>query len=615
MKEIYQTLLVEDDPGDVELVREYLSNEKRFSIVHVDTLSSALEHLHIKKFDIIILDLGLPDSVGIETINKMKEYALDTPIVVLTGNDDEEIGLKAVKSGAQDFVIKGVCAERMLKRIICYAVERHQNESKLHESEAQFRALAEFSPYAIMIYHDKKWVYANKMAETITGYSVEDILNLKVLDFVHSDDLELVKEKMIKRTAGENVPPYELHIVTRSGEKRRVFLTGTIISFRGKSSSLVTVVDITEQHRLKETVERNDKLMSLGVLAAGIAHDFNNLLNGIFGNIELAQANLAAGKDASNFLERAISVFDRAKSLTQQLLTFSKGGAPFLDESDIEKTVLNAAGSVLNSSGCKLISELSSDIRKCDHDSNQIHQVISCIVKNACEASDGLGSISISLKNKDHNKILITVSDSGKGIEAEILKKIFDPFFSTKENGLGLGLATSHSIIKKHGGPIEVESTVGKGATFSITLPAASSSEKEEKINCKELQDKKKVLIMDDEYFVQELFVSYLSEANVISFCASNGDEALDILEKEKDIDLAIFDLTVPGGKGGREIIDEVKNKYPEMLVFATSGYSEDPVISNPRKYGFTGSIPKPFRHDDLCSKLKKYLCCNDILT
>lgn len=364
MKEKYRILLVEDDPGDAELVREYLSDEKKFHIVHADNLFSALEHLHEETFEIIILDLGLPDSVGLETVNRMKKYSLDIPIVVLTGNDDEEIGLKAVKSGAQDFVIKGVCAERMLKRIICYAVERHETMSKLHESEAQFRALSEFSPYAIMIYHDKNWVYANKMAEEITEYSIEEILKMKVLDYVHPESIELIRENMVKRVAGENIPPYEFYLKSKSGKKKRGFLTGTRVNFKGKLSALISIVDITEQHHLKKTVERDDKLRSLGVLAAGIAHDFNNLLNGIFGNIELAQASLLSGKDASKFLERALSVFDRTKELTQKLLTFSKGGAPFFNSTDVVKTVLDSAKSASKNSSCSIKQNISGDINE-----------------------------------------------------------------------------------------------------------------------------------------------------------------------------------------------------------------------------------------------------------
>jgi PAS domain S-box-containing protein len=613
MKEKYRILLVEDDPGDAELVREYLSDEKKFHIVHTDKLSMALEHLHQETFDIIILDLGLPDSVGLETVNRMKKESLGIPIVVLTGNDDEEIGLNAVKAGAQDFVIKGICAERMLKRIICYAVERHQNESKLHESEAQFRALSEFSPYAILIYHEKKWVYANKTAEKITEYSAEEILQMDVLDFVHPDDLEKVRENMVKRAAGEYIPPYEFYLKSKSGTKKRCFLTGTRVKFKGKMSSLVTVVDITEQHHLKETVERDDKLRSLGVLAAGIAHDFNNLLNGIFGNIELAQASLSSGKDALKFLERALSVFDRTKELTQKLLTFSKGGAPVFDSTDIVETVLDSAKSASKNSSCTIKQNICGEINECRHDKEQIRQVISAIIKNACESMEGNGEILISISSSEQN-VRIDISDFGNGIEKENFKKIFDPFFSTKEIGLGLGLSTSHSIINKHKGTISVDSTVGKGSTFTIALPAFSTRDKPE-VDCNKLTERKKVLIMDDEYFIQDLFVSHLSEANVITFCASNGDEALEVLAKEKDIDLAIFDLTVPGGKGGREIIDEVKERFPDLLVFATSGYSSDPIISNPQEFGFTGSIPKPFKHDDLCSKLKKYLCCSDILT
>ena len=615
MKKFYRILLVEDNQGDAELVREFFSGEDRFIISHVEKLSEAQKYLTENKVDIILLDLGLPDSKGLDTINSMKKYSCDIPVVVLTGNDDETIGLKAVKNGAQDFVLKGIYAEKMLKRIICYAVERHEIVSKLHESEQQFRTLSEFSPYAIMIYCDNKWVYANKMAETITGYTIAEILKSEVLDFVHPEYLDLTKDNMARRIAGEHLPPYELHIISKAGENKRVFLTGTRMTFKGKPSSLISVVDITEQHQLKEIIERDDKLRSLGVLAAGIAHDFNNLLNGIFGNIELAQSAVKNGRDCSKYLERGVSVFDRTKELTRQLLTFSKGGAPFLDESDISKTVINSARSILDNSNCNLKSEIEDNIKKCYHDSDQIRQVITCIVKNACEASDGQGKILISLKNKDKNKIQIDISDSGKGIDPENLKKIFDPFFSTKETGLGLGLATSHSIIKKHGGTIEVESTFGKGSTFSIFLPLGNSIETNKNPDCRELKDKKKVLIMDDEYFIQDLLVSYLSETNALIFCASNGNEALEILKKEGDIAIAILDLTIPGGKGGREIIGDILENYPDIKVFATSGYSSDPVISTPQNYGFTDSIPKPFKQEHLCEKLKKYLCCNDFLT
>jgi PAS domain S-box-containing protein len=387
---------------------------------------------------------------------------------------------------------------------------------------------------------------------------------------------------------------------------------------------LGTYEDITERKQMEEELYKAQKLESLGLLAGGIAHDFNNLLAGIFSHIDLARA---ASKDGvvSNHLSTALSAIDRARNLTGQLLTFAKGGAPVLETGDLSPVIRNASNLALSGSNVSCALNIPDGLWSCDFDKNQIGQVIDNMIINARAAMPAGGTILISAMNislkagekgalQPENYVKISIHDDGTGIPEEVLPKIFDPFFTTKQKGNGLGLAICHSIVKRHGGWIDVESAPGKGTTFHIYLPASRktsamvSPQKQASFH----RGSGRILIMDDEEIIRQSVGKILDTLGYSVECTRDGKETLAFLAEEiragRSFSAILLDLTVPGGMGGKEVALEIQKMNIKTPCFVTSGYSNDPVMSNPTNYGFTDSICKPFTIDDFAAMLNRYL-------
>ena len=398
-------------------------------------------------------------------------------------------------------------------------------------------------------------------------------------------------------------------------------IIGVVIVFR----------DLTEEYRLQEKLQQTAKLDSLGILAGGIAHDFNNLLSGLFGYIQLAKLEADEGRSCVSYLDEVLKVFDRAKDLTQQLLTFSRGGQPVLKSQKIGKLIQDSVNFALSvklfSVGCFIPPVL----RICIIDVHQIEQVIDNMVINAVQAMSDGGELQVQASNiylsntheshlPEGEYIEISITDSGPGIPEHILPKIFDPFFTTKQTGSGLGLATSYSIIAKHKGTIIVHSEMGKGTTFSLYLPRSSEKTLESIFHEPVFhKGSGKILIMDDEKIIRDVISNMLKSMGYTAIGAKDGEEVLTLCKsihekidtgdlKETGFGAAIFDLTIPGGMGGKDTVAEIRKTCPDIPVFACSGYSEDAVMANPEAYGFTGSITKPFKKEELAALLDKHL-------
>ena len=360
--------------------------------------------------------------------------------------------------------------------------------------------------------------------------------------------------------------------------------------------------------RMQELIEKMDKIESLGILAGGLAHDFNNLLSGIFGYIEMALTeDLPPG--AREKLKKAISIHKRAEDLTRQLLTFSKGGVPEKRLGKIERTIRDSV--LFAMSGTSVLSEfdISEDLYLVEYDHNQMSEVFSNIAINAQQAMNGKGKFKVTAENITINEstkltsgkyVKISLKDTGPGIPQNIAGKIFDPFFSTKKAGNGLGLATSFSVLKKHGGLIEVDSSPGKGAEFKVFLPASEKTYDEESLEIKvSKKGEGTILVMDDEDFIRSVVGDMIVSLGYTPVTVADGKDAVDkvreSLENKEKISMVFLDLTVPGGMGGAEAVKTVKTLAPEIPVIASSGYSDDPIISNPEDHGFDDSIKKPF--------------------
>ena len=357
-----------------------------------------------------------------------------------------------------------------------------------------------------------------------------------------------------------------------------------------------------------------DKLQSVGTLAGGIAHDFNNILLGLFGNISVAMEDLAKDHPSYAPLADAEKSMTRAVRLTKQLLTFAKGGDPVKEHIGLADMVEEVARFDLTGSNVSLVYHHDANLWPVDADRGQIQQVVSNLVINARQAMPSGGHLHVTLENADlpaeaipglraGSYVKVIVRDEGGGIEPKVLDRIFDPYFTTKQTGSGLGLATVWSIINKHSGHIGVESEVSKGTTFTFYLPASSSrlSAKEESSSAEipSQANPAKILVMDDEKMVCNLASKMLARYGYTVATAPDGQEAVALYRQAMDagapFDAVIMDLTIPGGPGGKEVIQDLLALDPHVRAIVSSGYAEDPIMANPTAYGFKGTLAKPY--------------------
>jgi PAS domain S-box-containing protein len=413
-------------------------------------------------------------------------------------------------------------------------------------------------------------------------------------------------------------------IIAKDGTER--IIADSAAPIRDRNNQIIGVVlafrDITEKQRLLEIAQRNQRLESLGLLAGGIAHDFNNLMGGIFGYIELARQDSSDEKVAQR-LSKAITTLDRARGLTQQLLTFANGGGPIQEATSIDQLLRDTAQFALVGSNVSCGFDIPEDLWVCDIDKGQICQVIDNIVINAQQAMPGGGIVRISAKNVSihegghpilakGNYVKISFRDSGIGISNKILPRIFDPFFTTKSPGHGLGLATSYSIINRHCGAIDVESAPDEGTVFHVFLPASAARPAPKAGPGATHKGAGRIIVMDDEEVILDTTKEMLEKFGYTVECTNDGGNTLNFFITEhnakRPLSALILDLTIPGGIGGKEVVREIRDLDPEIPVFVSSGYADDPIIKNPAAYGFTASISKPFTIAELSELLDRHL-------
>jgi signal transduction histidine kinase/CheY-like chemotaxis protein len=419
-------------------------------------------------------------------------------------------------------------------------------------------------------------------------------------------------------------------LIARDGRERRIADSGAPILDRDGNTLGVVLVfqDISGKQRMEEEMLKVKKLESVGVLAGGIAHDFNNILTAILGNISMALLDDKLEGKIRKLLTEAEKASLRARDLTRQLLTFSKGGDPIREMASIGEIIRDSADFVLHGSNVSCRYAIADDLWLVAIDRGQISQVIQNLIINARDAMPDGGIIEVTGNNiaaeeiqgqeqepTPKKSIRITISDSGSGIPEEILDKIFDPYFTTKKKGSGLGLAVSYAIIHKHDGTISVQSIEGKGTIFTIELPVSDKQNPPEKNSASVdtvPQKAGRIMVMDDEEMVREITGSLLTMLGHTVLEAKDGEEAMIVYKRERKagrpIDLFIIDLTIPGGMGGKEAAQQILALNPDAKIIVASGYSNDPVMAQCRAYGFSAAILKPFQLQEMIDVLNTLL-------
>ena len=476
----------------------------------------------------------------------------------------------------------------------------------------------------------------NRVAETLCDWPLEEAVGqpleevYHVVDFTTRKRIENPVQRVINTGKAVNITPGAVLIARDGWERFIADSAAPILDQKGNLFGVVLVFrDISEKRLLESEIGKLEKLRAIGQLAGGIAHDFNNLLTAILGNISLARlalAKLTAIKDSpvDEKLNRAESAVMKAKGLTRQLLTFAKGGAPQKKIIALDTLLREAAEFTLRGSNSLIRFALASELWSVLADSDQISQVVNNLILNADQAMPDGGAITVTAANVqvEENDALplepgryvrVTFGDQGCGIPADHLPFVFDPYFTTKKTGSGLGLSTVYSIIRRHGGIITATSKEGEGTTFTFFLPAAGEmlSEKQETLR-ELLKGAGRVLVMDDDEAIREVARLMLTELGYTPTLTVNGQEAVaayaDALREGKPFACVILDLTIPGGMGGRDTVAKLAAMDGRVKAIVSSGYASDPVVANFRDYGFCAAVNKPYRLDELSQVLHRVL-------
>ena len=549
----------------------------------------------------------------------------------LRGQTGEIIGLLLVLSPepiANPHVAKSIV--QLFAGRAASELQRKKSEDALRDSEQRYRGIVE-NAYDLIIEISNKGEchYVSPNCQAVLGYDSADLLGKSYFDFVHPEERQTLTESLHTQIGSLQEMDMECRIQTKQGEWR--WFQSHIHPFRtsvGIMKGVIVARDITEQKQVEEERLRAIKLESVGLLAGGIAHDFNNILTSVFANIGLAKMitakNASSNTSVVERLNSAEKACLRARDLTKQLLTFSKGGAPVKSTTSIASIIRDTVEFVLRGSSVRCHLHIPEHLWPVVVDEGQISQVLQNLVINAEQAMPEGGEIEVNVDNisipspsdlplKAGNYVRATVTDQGIGIPLDHLSKIFDPYFTTKQKGSGLGLATTYSIIKRHEGHVAVSSALGKGACFTFYLPASSMTEATQDETPDDLVGGKgRILVLDDDEEIQEVLGKMLQHLGFEVDLANEGEKALryyaQALEQKAPYLATILDLTIPGGMGGKETLRQIKDLHPEATVIVSSGYSNDPVLARFQEFGFSGVIAKPYNILDLSKVLSQVL-------
>lgn len=512
--------------------------------------------------------------------------------------------------------------------------QKHAEES-LRRNEQELRSLLEMMPVGVGSARDDGSIeYVNRSFTALFGYSLAEVPTVEAWSRLAYPD-PAYRERLVEEWYGKidqarrlgrmEVEPLDVQITCKDGTLRQVILSTQLVQNR----TMVIMTDITERESAQRELVKMQKLESLGILAGGIAHDFNNILTGILGNITFAQMKVAADSVAGKALSNAESAAKRAAELAHQLLTFARGGEPVKKSVDLRILLEESLELVLAGSNVKARLELPEGIRPLEADEGQISQVINNLLINAVQAMPGGGTVRIIAENVELSSlnglsleageyVRIRVTDQGCGIAADDLKRVFDPYFTTKPFGNGLGLSSVYSIVTRHGGHIGVQSEPGAGAEFTLLLPAAGQQALQLADQGSIAPDPERrsgtILVLDDESMIRDMIRSILTSLGYQVVVCETGEEVLqqcrDISARGECFSALIMDLTIPGGMGGKELAPLILEIDPEAVMIVSSGYSNDPVMANYAGFGFKGVLPKPYNAREIVRVLAEIGRC-----
>ena len=625
-----KVLLIEDNPGDARLIAEMLGEGKwKFALETSGLLSAGMDRVKKNELDLVLLDLNLPDSQGLDTFVKAREKCAGVPIIVLTGTGDEEMALEAVRLGAQDYLVKGQVSPEVLVPAIRYAIERKKNEDALRESEERFRTLFDNAGDAIFI-HDLEGCFleANHEACERLGYSREELLKMAAADIDTPEWAALTAGRVEELRKKGHVISESIH-VAKDGKRIPVEVNSRIVQFAGRPAVLASARDVTARRALEHQLNQAVKMEAVGLLAGGVAHDFNNNLTPIFAVCGLLLNKLNKDHPLYQDLLEIRDAAERCASLIRQLMAFGRKQIlepKVINLNDVvtrmEKILIRTIGEDVG-----LVKSLESKLHPTRADAGQIEQIIVNLAVNARDAMPQGGKLTIETQNvsldeeycqnhlelKPGEYVMLAMTDTGTGMGKSTQQHIFEPFFTTKEKGkgTGLGLSTVYGIVKQSGGNIELYSELGKGTTFKIYLPASALGAETAATVASPAEPPRgseTIMVVEDNGIVRKVMKRILKSIGYSVIEAGSGEEAVRICEQSKGkIDLLITDMVMPG-MTGRELSNLLTDKYPGLKVIFVSGYTDDAISHHGVLEPGMFFIQKPFVVQALAEKIREAL-------